>query len=319
MPYTQHTILRNTSASSNESIPDFPAPPNQTATMQTETRTPERSPAKRVAGITQTQKQALIDNLQLEVTERARKLRAQYALQAQGLRARLEMRVNRIPSALRKRNMQDLMEEHTAKSRPAPPAPMPVAAKSQPAAAAPSTKISAKQPLKRKSDEISAADDKENVPSEQQDIANPKKRTKTATVTANTKATRTRNAGPAGVLSPRSHNSRNLPQSPIKPAGGLSEKAPAARPMTGVQAVVTKITRAPSRQTKRPGTAQESEGRASEGSTTSAGTTIVTKPGTRKAAVPKKTAPAKAATGGRKAAATKVEPAAATRTLRKRN
>ncbi|KXT12472.1 hypothetical protein AC579_7336 [Pseudocercospora musae] len=318
MPYTQHTILRNTSASSNESIPDFPAPPKQTATMQTDERTPERSPEKRVAGITQTQKQALVDNLQLEVTERARKLRAQYALQAQGMRARLEMRVNRIPSALRKRNMQDLVEEHSAKSRPAPPAPMPIAAKSQLAAAAPLTKTTAKQHLKRQSNEISTGDDKENVPSEQQDIANPKKRTKTATVTANTKATRTRNAGPAGVLSPRSHNSRNLPQSPIKPAGGLSEKGPATRPMTGVQAVVTRITRAPSRQTKRPGTAQESEGRASEGSTTSAGTTIVTKPGTRKAAVPKKTAPAKSV-AGRKAAATKVEPAAATRTLRKRN
>ncbi|EME87450.1 uncharacterized protein MYCFIDRAFT_62423 [Pseudocercospora fijiensis CIRAD86] len=244
--------------------------------MQTETRTPERSPAKRVAGITQTQKQALIDNLQLEVTERARKLRAQYALQAQGLRARLEMRVNRIPQALRKCNMQDLVEEHTAKSHPAPPPPMP-------------------------------------------DIANPKKRTKTATVTANTKATRSRNAGPAGVLSPRSHNSRNLPQSPIKPTGGLTEKAPMMRPANGVQAVVTRVTRAPSRQTKRPGTAQESDGRASEGSTTSAGTTIVSKPVTRKAAAPKKTAPAKSVAGGRKAAVTKAEPAAATRTLRKRN
>lgn len=57
------------------------------------------------------------------VTERARKLRAQYALQAQGLRARLEMRVNRIPQALRKRNIQDLLDEHAdrAKPKPAPP------------------------------------------------------------------------------------------------------------------------------------------------------------------------------------------------------
>ena len=33
------------------------------------THTPERSPAKRAAGITQAQKQALIDNLQLESEE----------------------------------------------------------------------------------------------------------------------------------------------------------------------------------------------------------------------------------------------------------
>ena len=42
------------------------------------------------------------------VTERARKLRAQYMLQAQGLRTRIEIRVNRIPMALRKANMGDL-------------------------------------------------------------------------------------------------------------------------------------------------------------------------------------------------------------------
>lgn len=47
------------------------------------------------------------------MTERARKLRAQYALQAQGLRARLEMRINRIPQSLRKTNMQDLLDKYT--------------------------------------------------------------------------------------------------------------------------------------------------------------------------------------------------------------
>ncbi len=42
------------------------------------------------------------------VTERARKLRAQYALQAQSLRTRIELRINRIPTSLRKANMGEL-------------------------------------------------------------------------------------------------------------------------------------------------------------------------------------------------------------------
>ena len=46
------------------------------------------------------------------VTERARKLRAQYALQAQSLRTRIELRINRIPTALRKANMGDLFEKY---------------------------------------------------------------------------------------------------------------------------------------------------------------------------------------------------------------
>lgn len=87
-----------------------------------------RSPLKKTLGITAHQKQALIDNLQLEsmlhmnsyrtnevaltrclVTERARRLRAQYNLQAQGMRSRIEIRVNRIPTSLRQMKMEDLM------------------------------------------------------------------------------------------------------------------------------------------------------------------------------------------------------------------
>ena len=48
------------------------------------------------------------------MTSRARKLRAQYALQAQGLRTRVEIRVNRIPLALRKVNMGDLIAKYAA-------------------------------------------------------------------------------------------------------------------------------------------------------------------------------------------------------------
>lgn len=101
-----------------------------TKTGATPSRSPARSPAKRSAGITAAQKQALVDNLQLEsrsqtsagdgpvltsliVTERARKLRAQYALQAQGLRMRLEMRVNRVPVVLRKMTIGELLEKHS--------------------------------------------------------------------------------------------------------------------------------------------------------------------------------------------------------------
>ena len=48
----------------------------------------------------------------LPVTERARKLRAQYALQAQSLRTRIELRINRIPNSLRKENMGALLEKY---------------------------------------------------------------------------------------------------------------------------------------------------------------------------------------------------------------
>lgn len=97
-----------------------------------------------VLAITELQKQALMDNMQLEselrlsiservfgvtnalsVTERARKLRAQYALQAQALRSRLEMRVNRIPPSLRKVNMQELVDKHAQQAKPLPKAPSP--------------------------------------------------------------------------------------------------------------------------------------------------------------------------------------------------
>lgn len=54
------------------------------------------------------------------VTERARKLRAQYMLQAQGLRTRIEIRVNRIPMALRKATMGELLLKYSEDaSRPA--------------------------------------------------------------------------------------------------------------------------------------------------------------------------------------------------------
>ncbi len=51
------------------------------------------------------------------VTERARKLRAQCALQAQSLRTRIELRVNRIPTLLRKANMGELLLKYQERKK----------------------------------------------------------------------------------------------------------------------------------------------------------------------------------------------------------
>ena len=78
--------------------PTRPGPARQA--RNTQSQSPVRNPVAR-KGLTVAQKQALIDNIQLEISERARKLRAQYSLQANGLRTRLEIRVNRIPHRMR--------------------------------------------------------------------------------------------------------------------------------------------------------------------------------------------------------------------------
>ncbi|KFA48392.1 hypothetical protein S40293_00391 [Stachybotrys chartarum IBT 40293] len=112
-----------------------------------------RSPIKkRRMGLNPQQKQVLIDNLQLEstmifdniiglvadiissVTERARRLRAQYHLQAQGLRSRIQIRINRIPTSLRKVKMGDLLLKYLEQEkRKAIRAPPPVPSKDRPA------------------------------------------------------------------------------------------------------------------------------------------------------------------------------------------
>ncbi|KAI9797314.1 MAG: hypothetical protein M1825_006025 [Sarcosagium campestre] len=56
------------------------------------------------------QKQCIIDNLRQEITSRARRLRAQLALLAQSHRARLELRINRIPRAIRRETLRDLQK-----------------------------------------------------------------------------------------------------------------------------------------------------------------------------------------------------------------
>ncbi|KAF5674019.1 nbl1 borealin [Fusarium heterosporum] len=72
-----------------------------------------RSPIrKRSPGaITMQQKQAMIDNMQLEITERARRLRAQYNYMATTVRSRIEMRLNRVPMSMRNVKMGDLLQK----------------------------------------------------------------------------------------------------------------------------------------------------------------------------------------------------------------
>lgn len=75
--------------------------------------------------------------------------------------------------------------------------------------------------LKFLSDEIDLTADKENTP--QAELPNPKKRTKTtATGGASNRAMSRSKVQPSQVLSPKSSNSRTLPQSPIRPVASPS-------------------------------------------------------------------------------------------------
>ncbi|KAI1946399.1 hypothetical protein LOZ57_003654 [Ophidiomyces ophidiicola] len=202
-------------------------------------RTPLDSPPRKKLRITQQQKQALIENLQLEVTERARKLRAHYALQAQDLRSRIERRVNRIPMALRKKLMGDLLAKYEETSvvdeaRPNASTITGIPSPFKKAAIVPKTtgstqradkspRISGKKPvvkaarvLGRKTDEIHSSD-KENVVrhnSIEPPLANPKKRGKTGATGGTARVISQHTQG--SVLSPKSSNSRTFPQSPLK-------------------------------------------------------------------------------------------------------
>ncbi|QPH00007.1 hypothetical protein C2857_003104 [Epichloe festucae Fl1] len=173
-----------------------------------------RSPIKkRKMGLSAQQKQALIDNLQLEVTERARRLRAQYQLQAQGLRSRIEIRINRIPMSLRKLKIGHLLDKHAEQeqsrdvSNP-PPVPAKDTPRSSPQRSLPARAQAVGRGYKRMSNEISG--DKEN---EVENVEGTKKRVRVPQ--ADTGRVR-----PNQVLSPTSSNSRlanrERPASPTK-------------------------------------------------------------------------------------------------------
>ncbi|EPE09207.1 hypothetical protein F503_06983 [Ophiostoma piceae UAMH 11346] len=215
--------------------------------VATKTSSAEESPRKRQkTGVTAAQKQALIDNLQLEVTERARKLRAQYSLQAQGLRTRIEIRVNRIPMALRKLKMGELLQKHsTSQQKPAAskktpaysseirPAAPPVPEKDYHAARPPmsraesSPRAAVSRPMKRLSDQL-AGGDKEN---QNTHLDNPKKRQRAGNASAATHTTQS-----AQVLSPASSNSRLNPRERGAAAHAHAPSSPVksfiARPMS---------------------------------------------------------------------------------------
>ncbi|RDW74554.1 uncharacterized protein DSM5745_07216 [Aspergillus mulundensis] len=188
------------------------------------------SPRKRMR-ITRSQKQALMDNLQLELTERARKLRAQYALQAQDLRARIERRVNRIPVALRKANMGELLEKHHAALRAQLENPSPRKYRSPAKGSRNFTAISASgrkkaatvspspRRVRKQHSPAGIYSDKENAPAsgEQLDVLkNPKRRVKPAAGAGTSRVVSQEVRGADyRILSPKSSNSRTYPQSPL--------------------------------------------------------------------------------------------------------
>ncbi|KAI2621084.1 Borealin N terminal-domain-containing protein [Hypoxylon sp. NC1633] len=193
---------------------DQPTSPMAARKIPTTSGTPQRSPIKRrKMGLSLAQKQALIDNLQLEVTERARRLRAQYNIQAQQLRSRVEMRVNRIPVSLRKAKMGDLLSKSLQPQQPRGPSKSTYVAKPPPVPAkdgtspqpierkpVPASKIAAGH--KRLSGQISGAD-KEN---QSDAVENPKKRLR------GPPAKEPASIQPGQILSPTSSNTRVAPR-----------------------------------------------------------------------------------------------------------
>lgn len=198
------------------------------------------------------------------VTERARKLRAQYALQAQDLRARIERRVNRIPTALRKANMGELLEKQNASLRAQHENPSPKKYRSPKKGSRNFTAMSASGKKKaatvspsprrvRKHRFVSKAlfhtstsnmfsppgiySDKENAPAsgEQFDVLkNPKRRTKPgpAAGTSRVVSQEVRGAD-SRILSPKSSNSRTYPQSPLRASPEKAQPSPyLSRPMS---------------------------------------------------------------------------------------
>ncbi|KAK3363040.1 Borealin N terminal-domain-containing protein [Lasiosphaeria hispida] len=186
---------------------------------------------KRKTDITIAQKEALIENLQLEIAERARKLRATYNIHAQSLRTRIEIRVNRIPLSLRKARMGDLLNKYTAeqqqqKTGPStnanrgPPVPEKDPIAGRPIFSRPPASFQpplTRQP-KRMSHDISGGDKENEVSS----IEIPKKKARGNPATTDIG----RNIGQ--VLSPASSNSRIAPRN----GAATPAKSGIARPVS---------------------------------------------------------------------------------------
>ncbi|KAJ5453978.1 uncharacterized protein N7458_004934 [Penicillium daleae] len=197
--------------------------------------TPTGRPVKKLR-LTQSQKQALIDNLQLEITERARKLRAQYALQANDLRSRLERRVNRIPISLRKANMGELLEKHSAPAQATSPIRRISPAKTSRApisidqALSPS---STRDGRTRRNSNEGHYSDKENAPAAgtPEGLKNPKRRGKAPAVGGASRVVSQEVRGHDNrILSPKSLNSRTYPQSPFRASPEKGQPSYMSRP-----------------------------------------------------------------------------------------
>ncbi|KAI1154759.1 Borealin N terminal-domain-containing protein [Nemania diffusa] len=261
---------------------------------------PQRSPIKkRKLGVTLAQKQALIDNLQLEISERARRLRAQYNIQAQQLRSRVEMRVNRIPTTLRRLKMSELPTKSLKPQQPRPgpryqyvTKPPPVPAKDgtspKPITRKPVPTASPARGQKRLSNEISGAD-KEN---HGDPIDNPKKRLRGAVIQPKVPIAASQ------ILSPTSSNTRVIPRD--RPASPT--KSMISRPASPVKASTTKpsnilssiVERA---KATRPAAATRKTTTSSTASSSAGATTTTATGRTRKAAMPP---PSTAVTRGRR-------------------
>ncbi|KAF5542485.1 Borealin-like protein [Fusarium mexicanum] len=191
-----------------------------------------RSPIrKRTPGaITMQQKQAMIDNMQLEITERARRLRAQYNYMATTVRSRIEMRLNRVPMSMRNVKMGDLLQKFMDQEQQRASKSTAIRKQTATWAASPPKQIQsaannlkpAPRTKKRMSDAISG--DKEN---EVEHTETAKKRARAATTTD------VSHARSGQILSPTSSNSRmaNRPPSPTK-SGIARPASPLKRPAT---------------------------------------------------------------------------------------
>ncbi|KAK5654948.1 hypothetical protein OQA88_6705 [Cercophora sp. LCS_1] len=232
--------LRGKKRKSEQSTMSYDEPSQDLASQKVPTKTGEEASQespfkKRKVGITAAQKQALIENIQLEITERARKLRSNYNILAQTLRTRVEIRVHRISRPLRNLTMGELVQTYSAQQQqqqtkvPTKGPPVPEKDASLPSFRRPLTTIpgSPARPAKRlrfvaedplatklltlRSSEISGGD-KEN---DMNTIDLPKKKARAGPGAADI------SRNPGQVLSPASSNSRIAPRppSPTKSSG----------------------------------------------------------------------------------------------------
>ncbi|ROT36998.1 hypothetical protein SODALDRAFT_212583 [Sodiomyces alkalinus F11] len=255
--------------------------------IPTKTGTPTRkSPLKQRRGITLEQKQAIIENLQLEITDRARRLRAQYHARAQSLRTRVEMRVNRVPRSLLRVTMEDLVAKCVedqkrrllATSRPPPVPEKDLPRRTSPVKASHALQGSPRS-RKRLSDAITSGD-KENQANE---MDYPKKKHRTGPMIPSSLA------GTGQVLSPTSTNVRQAirdrpPPSPSKTQ--ISRPAsPLKAPTTARAALASVVEKA---KTTRPIGMRKAT---TSSTTSSVATTSTTAKRTRRAAAPSSSKP----------------------------